>query len=268
MIRVRKLRYYIEKAFKTFNKQEMRILPGNIAYFFVLALIPIITMIVLIASCFSISMDTIISFIENLIPSEASQIIIEAISGKGFDGSVGTFNIIALFVASNGTYALINAANTLYNVEKRDAIKDRIRSFILLLILLLLIVFLLLVPMFGEKLLSLLGNSILVNNLKIIYKILKWPTTIFLIYMNLKLIYTIAPSIKISSKSTTYGSIFTTIIWSIATAIFSYYLKHFANYNIIYGNLSNIIILMIWLYIISYVFVMGIAINVTNLERD
>lgn len=263
-----KLKFYIEKAFKTFNKPEMRILPGNIAFFFVLALVPIVTIVVLIASYFSISLENIIKFIENLVPREASKIIIEAISGKGFDGSVGTFNIIAFFVASNGTYSLINAANTLYKVKTRDALKDRIKSFILLFILLLLIIFLLLVPMFGEKLLSLLKEGTLVNNLKIIYNILKWPTTIFLIYINLKLIYTIAPSIRISSKSTTWGSIFTTVIWTITTAFFGYYLKYFANYNVIYGNLSNIIILMMWLYIISYVFVMGIAINVTNLEEN
>lgn len=262
-----KIKFYIKKAFKTFNKPEMRILPGNIAFFFVLALIPIVTIVVLIASYFSISLENIITFIENLVPKEASEIIIDNISGKGFDGSVGTFNIIAIFAASNGTYSLINAANTLYNVEKRDALKDRIRAFILLIILLLLIIFLLLVPMFGEKLLSLFGNNALISNLKIIYNILKWPTTIFLIYVNLKLIYTIAPSITISSKSTTLGSIFTTIIWTVATAFFGYYLKHFANYNVLYGNLSNIIILMMWLYIISYVFVMGIAINVTNLEE-
>lgn len=200
-----KIRFYIERAYKTFNKLEMRVLPGNIAFFFVLALIPIITTIALLASYFSISVDTIIGFIENLVPKEAAEIIIEAISGKGFDGSIGTFNIIALFVASNGTYALITAANTLYQVEERDVIKDRVRAFILLLILLILIIFLLLVPMFGGKILSLFGTSSLVNNLKIIYHILKWPITIFLIYFNLKLIYTIAPSIKISSKSTTWG---------------------------------------------------------------
>ena len=262
-----KVKDYISAILKKINTPEMRILPGNIAFFFVLALVPIITLIAVVASYFSVSMETIISFIESLVPNEASEIIIETISGKGFDGSIGTFNIIAIFAASNGTYSLINAANTLYKVEKRDAIKDRISAFILLIILLLLIIFLLLVPMFGEKLLSLFGNNALISNLKIIYNILKWPTTIFLIYGNLKLIYTIAPSIRISSKSTTLGSIFTTIIWTIATAFFGYYLKHFANYNVLYGNLSNIIILMMWLYIISYVFVMGIAINVTNLEE-
>ena len=122
--------------------------------------------------------------------------------------------------------------------------------------------------MFGEKILGLLHSYTLVDRVRKVYNLLKWPLTVFLIYMNLKVIYTIAPSKKIQSSSTTYGAIFTTVIWTVATAIFSSYLKYFANYNVVYGNLSNIIILMMWLYIISYVFVMGIAINVTNMNNS
>lgn len=265
---MKKLTFHLKKAIKTFNQPEMRILPGNVAFFFVLALIPIITTLVVIASYFSISIDTIINFIKTLLPEEASALIIESISGKGFDSSVGVFNLIALFAASNGTYAIINASNTLYQVTNSDTLKDRIKSFVLLIILLFLIVFLIIVPLFGEKILSLFGTSQFVETLRIIHQIGQWPLTIFMIYINLKLIYTIAPSVKVSSQSTTYGAIFTTVIWTVATAIFSYYLQHFANYNVLYGNLSSLIILMMWLYIISYVFVMGIAINVTNWEQN
>lgn len=263
-----KFKFYAKKAFGLFNQREMRVLPGNVAFFFVLALIPIITILLAIGSYFSISMDMVIDLVEGLFPKEASSIVIEFISGKDFDTSVGAFHLATLFVASNGTYAIINASNTLYRVEKSDTLKDRIKSVLLLLILLLLIVFLILVPMFGEKILSLFGDGLIVKQIRFVYKILKWPMTFFLIYVNLKLLYTIAPSKRISSCSTTYGSIFTTVIWTIATAIFGYYLKYFANYNVIYGNLSSIIILMMWIYIISYVFVMGIAINVTNLEEN
>lgn len=263
-----RIKYYINKAYKNFNKLELRILPGNIAFFFVLALIPIISCLVMMASYFSVSMDMIVQFINNLIPKEASELIVNIIFEKGLDSSVGVFNVVALFVASNGTYAIITASNTLYEVKESDALKDRIRSFILLFILLLLLIFLIAVPMFGGKVLSLFGNNEIVNNIKLIYDLVKWPMTIFLIYINLKMIYTIAPSIKINSKSTTAGAWFTTIIWTITTAIFSYYLKYFANYSAIYGSLSNLIILMMWLYIISYVFVLGLAINVTNLNDN
>lgn len=263
-----RIKYYIESAFKSFNKPELRILPGNIAFFFVLALIPIVSLMVMIASYFSVSMDMIVEFINDLIPSEASSLIVNIIFEKGLDSSVGIFNIVALFVASNGTYAIITASNALYKVKDNDILKDRIRSFILLLILLLLLVFLIAVPMFGGKLLSLLGPGELTDKINYIYNLLRWPTTIFLIYVNLKMIYTIAPSIKINSKTTTIGAWFTTIIWTITTAIFSYYLKHFANYSAIYGSLSNLIILMMWLYIISYVFVLGLAINVTSATEN
>ena len=265
---LKKVTDYIRRVFQIFNQSEMRILPGNVAFFFVLALIPIITILVVIASSLGVSVENVITFVDSVFPKEAGNLVISAISGKGFDSSVGTFNIIALFVASNGTYAIINASNTMYQVYKSDALKGRIKSIILLFILLFLIVFLIVVPILGEHILSLFSTTPIIEYLKIIHRILEWPLTIFMIYINLKLIYTIAPDVKVSSASTTYGALFTTVIWTIATAIFSYYLSHFANYNVLYGNLSNLIILMMWLYIISYVFVMGIAINVANYENN
>jgi membrane protein len=257
---------YIAKVWKAFNKMEMRVLPGNVAFFLVLSLIPIITFIAILAAYFSVSLNSLINLINNVFPKEASKIIIDVISGKGLDSKVGTFNIIALVVASNGTFAIINASNTLYNIKNSDVLKDRVKSIVLLFITALLIVFLLLVPVFGGTILSLFKNTKLISQLRLIYSLLKWPVTFFLIYFTLKLLYTIAPSKKITSKSTTYGALFTTFCWTIATAIFSYYLKYFANYNIIYGNLSSIIILMIWIYLISYVLVLGIAINAVNLN--
>lgn len=262
----KKFKSYVKKVWKAFNKPEMRVLPGNVAFFFVLALIPIITITAFIASYFSISVDMLIGWINNFLPKEASQIVIDAISGKGFDTSVGTFNIIAFFVATNGTYAVINASNTLYNIKDSDQLRDRVKSIILLIILVLLIVFLILVPVFGGNILSLFKDTHFTNQLTIIYKIVRWPTTFFLIFITLKLIYTIAPNKKIESSSTTLGALFTTFCWVIATAIFSYYLEYFANYNIIYGNLSSMIILMMWIYIISYVLVLGMAINAVNLN--
>jgi membrane protein len=263
-----KMKKYVKKILKIFSKIEMRVLPGNIAFFAVLALIPIITIIIFIASYFSISIDSLIQTIGEILPYKVSEVVIGFISGEGFDSSLGTFNIFAFIIASNGTYAIINASNALYKVEKTDAVKDRIKSIILLIVLISLIIFLLLVPMFGGKILGLFGSNAIVEELKLIYKILKWPTTFLIIYCNLKLIYTIAPSAKIKSKDTTYGALFTTAIWTIATAIFSYYIHYFARYDIIYGNLSSIIMLMMWIYILAYVFVMGMAINTINSDNS
>ncbi len=266
-----KIKEYVKKIYKTLAKIEMGMLPASLAYNFVLAIIPILTLIILIASSFNISIDSVITFVNNLLPQQASNFVIEIISGKGFDNAVGAFNIAAFVIATNGTYAIVKASNTLYHVEKSDAIKNRIKSVILLITILTLLIFLIIVPTFGEKILEFIKNNDILENIIdeviFLFTIIKWPITFLILYFNIKLIYTIAPSTKVLSKDTTKGALVTTILWIVLTAIFGYYLKYFARYDILYGNLSSIIILMIWLYMISYVFILGIVINTTKIRE-
>ena len=267
-----RIKGYLKKLLNILKKPEMAILPSNIAFNIILAIIPLLTIVVLIASYFSISIDLVANLVSNVMPKQVSDIIIDVISGKGFDRSVGFFNIIAFIVASNGTYAIINTSNTLYKIRKRDWLKDRISSIVLLFIIIILFVFLLIVPIFGENIIDLMKSAKLLSNYAdeaiIIFNIIKWPMTLLIIYLNIKLIYTVAPSKNIKSEETTYGAAFTTIGWTIATIIFKIYINYFARYDIIYGNLAAIIIMMVWMYFLSFIFVLGMAINVSRKEEQ
>lgn len=267
----RKIKGYFKNLFKILAKPEMAILPSNIAFNLILAIIPILTIIVLIASSFDISIDIVTKLVQSIMPSQVSEVIIEVISGKGFDSNIGISNILAFVLASNGTYAIINASDTLYKIENKDAIKKRISSFIILIIIIMLLLFLGIVPIFGENILNLMHKAKIleyyVDETIIIFNILKWPLTLFIIYFNIKLIYTIAPSKNIKSKETTTGAMFTTIMWVISTAVFKFYLTYFARYDILYGNLSSIIIMLVWCYFLSYIFVLGMAINASQREK-
>lgn len=254
-----------KKIKKILSRDELGILPASLTYYFVLAIIPILTLTVLIASSFHISIDRVIILFNDILPSKISNFIIDIIAGKGFDSNVGFFNIFAFVIASNGTYAIVKAANNLYKVKNSDIIKDRIKSVIILFNIVLLLIFLIVVPIFGENILLLCQKSeifsMITDEVIFVVNLIKWPFTFLVIFFNIKLIYTIAPSKQIYSKNTTMGSLVTTILWMISSIVFGYYLQHFANYDILYGNLSSIIILMIWLYTISFVFVLGIIIN-------
>ena len=267
-----KIKGYLKKLSNILKKPEMAILPSNIAFNIILAIIPLLTIVVLIASYFDISIDLVSKLVSDVMPSQVSSIIIDVISGKGFDSSLGIFNVIAFIIASNGTYAIINTSNALYSIKNRDYLKDRISSIILLFIIIILFVFLLVVPIFGENIIKIMNNAKLLAGLSddviIIFNIIKWPLTILIIYLNIKLIYTVAPSKNIKSEETTYGAIFTTVCWIIATIIFRFYINHFARYDIIYGNLAAIIIMMVWMYFMSYIFVLGMAINVSKRQKQ
>ena len=267
-----RIKRYWKKLLNILKKPEMRILPSTIAFHIILATIPLLTIVVLIASFFGISIDLVSKLVSNIMPTQVSDIIINVISGKGFDQSVGIFNIVAFFLASNGTYAIINTSNTLYKIKNRSAIKARLSSVALLLIIILLFLFLLLVPIFGGSIIKLMGRAEILSNVEdetlIIYNIMKWPLSILIIYFNIRLIYAVAPSKNIKPEETTYGALFTTICWILLTIIFRFYLGHFARYDILYGNLSSIIIMMVWMYFLSYIFVFGMAINVSRKEEE
>ena len=60
------------------------------------------------------------------------------------------------------------------------------------------------------------------------------------------------------------GAWFTTISWFVLTRIYSYHLNNYSNYNLYYGSLSNILILLVWVYLLAYLFTIGLSLNADN----
>lgn len=251
---------------------SMAFLPGNLAFFLVLSIFPVLTLFGVIASMFSINVNSVIGLINSTLPSNIADVITAFMQGRGFDSHMGMFMIIGFILASNGTHAMILASNNLYGFKNDSYLKRRIKALFLIILLLLLFIFMLGFIAFGNKIITLLyqyvDNQELVDLIHQLFRILKWPFSIFVIYFNVKLIYTISPDHKIYSKDTTRGAVFTTLSWIVVIQIYTYWIENFANYDIFYGSLSNIVILMLIVYLISFVLVIGIAINVKTYEYN
>ncbi len=250
------------------KKREFEILPGQLAFFFVLSIIPTITALVLIASFFSIDLHYVAEFITTNFPTEISDIINPFILGKGFDFNIGFFTLLGFYLASNGAKSIIVSSDMLYKLEKTDFVKLRLKSIVITIMLIFLFLLLTILLGLGTFLISyfvdLFSLEYISNNLNLIFSILKWPITLLLIYVIVNFLYTITPNEKIERQSVFKGSIFTSIGWSLATIIYTYYVANFSNYSIIYGGLSNLIVFMTWIYINAYIFVIGLAINANN----
>lgn len=57
------------------------------------------------------------------------------------------------------------------------------------------------------------------------------------------------------------------IVWLASSALFSFYVENFASYSVIYGTLGTFIILLLWLYLTSVIFLMGGEVNAIVLKR-
>jgi len=267
-----KIKRMFKEIFKNIQNPMVRVLPGQIAFFLVLSVFPILILIGVIASFFSISMDTVVDLINKGFPAEVVEILTPLLTGKEFDTNVGILMITGFFVASNGAHSIILASNVLYGFPHADIVRRRVKSIFIIVLLICLFIFNLIVLAFGDRIIeylfSFISSKAIINSFYNFFLLLRWPLAMFIIFVNIKLIYTLAPDWKILSKYTTKGAFFTTIGWVVATAIYSYYASHFSNYDLFYGSLSNIVALMIWIYALSYILVVGIAINVNEYKYE
>ena len=255
---LKKYRKYILNAVKI---NEMDILPGHLSFSLIFMIIPIIAFIGLIVSKIDINFTS--NFINKNVPlSVISLINISLVDSNNIN--IFIFAIISLLLSSKGIRAIIISSNILFKIKETNAIKIRVKSFLITIILFILIAFTIIVLVLGDVIINYFNNSLSLNISTIlnnIYNLLKYPISISLMFLLIKILYTISPTVKINSYYMNKGSFFTTIMWLISSRIYSFYLNNYNHYNLYYGSMSNILILLVWLYLLSYIFVIGMSIN-------
>jgi membrane protein len=91
----------------------------------------------------------------------------------------------------------------------------------------------------------------------------RWVLIVILTFYIVSYIYRHGPPVAKKWPLLTAGSIFATTLMILATALFSYYVNHFSNYNKLYGSIGAIFILMSLIYANSLALLMGFELNVT-----
>lgn len=265
------IKSYLKRILNLIKRPEMKILPGQLAFFIILAIFPLLTLFGYIGTKLFFFVEPFIDTLIRFVPENVMQIILPFIENSHITGNVLFFMIVGFILVSNGTYSIIVTSNELYNIKNDDYIKDRVKAFFMIILLMFLFIFIFVVLAYGntiiEKILELNLLSSISSNIYLIFVLLKWPIAFILIFWILKIIYTISPDEKISSKFMNKGALFTTVCWIVTTSVYSYYVSHLANYTLFYGSISGIIVMMIWIYILTYIFVMGIAINADEYNR-
>ena len=269
---MKKARVFILKIFQLITRSELRILPGQLAFFLVLTIIPMAALIFTFAAAISLSTDTISIAIEQTLPSQIATIIETIKVGNGMSLNVFVFFISAFLLASNGTYSMVNISNEIYRIEPKSFLRRRTKAIVMIFIMVGLFLFLLAVPVFGSTLFKLLiqliGESQFTEILHSGLVLLKYPIILFILYCSIRVMYIIAPDRQIPPKTINKGSLFTTIGWILATEIFAFYVETFAKYDVFYGSISNVIVLLLWVYLLSYIYVVGMIINASEFRKE
>ena len=260
------------RIFNVFMKPEMMILPGQLAFFMILALFPLLTLIGYVGSNITLFSSYFQSAMNNIVPEGVSNVLLPFLTSSHITGNIVFFLVLGFYLISNGTNAIIVTSNELFGIEHAPFLKRRIKAFFMILLLMALFIFNILVLAYGniivKQIISLEIFHDVSDRLFALFVLFKWPVAFICIFWMIKLIYTLAPDSQIPSKYMNKGALLTTFGWMFGTTIYSIYIANFANYRMFYGGISTIIVMMIWIYFLAYILVMGIAFNVTEYEEQ
>ena len=250
----------IKNFLKILNQPEMQVLPGQLAYNMLISFVPILAICATIISNF-ISNFNLTNIINNYLPNSLAQIIIPLIITNE-NTSILIVILGYIFMATKAPKSIIISSNSLYKIKEDNNLKINLKAIFMTIVLIVLLIFMIFIPILGSIIIKLIQKYFEISKYIGILKVIKILTSFIFVYISIKLLYTMAPSKEVKSSTTTIGAIFTSISWIIATEIFSFYITNLARYNELYGNFANLIILLLWVYLLAYLFVVGMAMNI------
>lgn len=235
------------------------------AYFLIMSFIPFVLFLTAIVQYTPLTYREVRQAIVGVVPENLQGFVLNIVA-EVFSKSAAVLPIsalMALWSSGKGMQALINGLNTIYHVrETRNWLINRIYSMFYMLLFVLALIASLLLLVMGSRIHMLISDYIpFLGN--IIGRILNAKTFLvfvmqFLVFL---VLYRYLPNRKASLKSQVPGAFFTAAAWSVFSYLFSLYFTFFPDFSIMYGSLSTLILVMVWLYFCMNLLLYGAEVN-------
>jgi membrane protein len=103
----------------------------------------------------------------------------------------------------------------------------------------------------------------LVQTFRSVWRLFSWPIALGIVSAAFGFIYRYGPSRRPKGTPIMPGAILAAVSWAVISGLFRLYVSNFGNYNRSYGAVGAVIVLMLWLYLSSWVMLIGAQLNVT-----
>lgn len=257
--------YYI---FYNFNRQmtikNISSFAASTAFFLFISLIPILYLVCSILPYVNITQEFLQDSIEAVLPGVIGVFLNSVIADvyRQSAGGISLAVLVMLWSAGKGMMALMRGLNAVNEVEEdKNYIYVRVIAAFYTILLILAVILSIGVSGFGKYLAKMFlnripGMGILASVLGRFQFIYAW-IVLTLLFM---LIYSYVPGKRQKFLMQMPGAVFTAVIWNGFSLVFSVYLEYFGDFGI-YGSLATVVIVLLWLYSVSYIAMIGAHIN-------
>lgn len=243
-----------------------------IAFNFFLALIPFILLIfTLIPFVTTINFQNdMLDMLDKLIPSNiysmAESTLTEIIS-RPSTKLLSVVSMLSIYFSVNGIDTILEGFNQSYHqTEIWPWWKQKVQAFLLVVGLSLLIFISMTLLNFGKHIISYLSDHEIITHQLTIFSltILQWLIILFSILLSISFLYYFGQAKDREVNQYRFispGSLLATILFVVGGLLLKMYFENFSRYNLVYGSIGSLIILMIWLYYNAIILLIGFELN-------
>jgi membrane protein len=260
------------RTYQRIDDDRLLATAGGVVFFGLLAIFPAVTALVSFYGLFADPSTINLQTLATMLPEGSFQIVADQVArvvSKGNTALGATFLfglVLAIWSANAGVKSIFDALNVAYEErEKRGFIKLNLISLSFtvggILALLLMVAAVVAFPLALDHL-GLAPES------KLIVALARWPLLLVILLAALAVLYRFAPSRDAPRwQWLSIGAVTAALLWIAGSALLSWYLSAFANYNATYGSLGAAIGLMMWMWMSAIVVMFGAELN-SEIERQ
>ncbi len=263
--------YVLEFFIKSVIKGAIAVRASSVAFNFFLGLFPAIIFLFSLIPYIPIDnfQSQLMGVLKDVTPEFAYQAIYDTVLDIAINKRASLLSlgfISALYFSTKGINSLIVAFNaTTLEMQSRKWLSQQMASvFLLILLVLLLSSAIFLITITGPVLDFLVSKQLMFKG-GVYYLIIvsKWIVVFLLFLISISTLYYFAPASKKDWRFFSVGSVFSTLLAIAISVGFAFYVSHFGQYNKLYGSLGTLIVILMWLYLMSFVIILGFELNIS-----
>lgn len=257
----------LKAAIVDIQEKNVALIAAGVAFYGMLSLFPALAALVTILSLISDPVVVIAQLDEmrGLLPDDVYKIINEQVvtlvtTSTGKLGWTGAISVLAaLWSARAGVGAMMIGLNGVYNERNRNAARHYFSAMMLTLSLIFVGIVALVSVVVAPIVLSFLPLGVFGYFMA---EIIRWSIAITVLLAGVGVLYRFGPNRRAARVGwLTFGAMFAVLSWAVVSIGFSYYVANFGNYNQVYGSIGAVIAMLIWLWISSFLVLMGASWN-------
>lgn len=243
-----------------------------LTYYLLFAMFPLLIFISNLLGLLDLNVQSITAALLPVLPDDVVYLMeayLEHITANSSPVLLGFSVFFSVWFPMRAVKGLMDDVRLAYQLGKPEKpVRYAIRQFAFTVVFLILIVLLFLLAILGRRFVSTvtdwLGLDQLIQipaGLLNLWQYLRFVLLAAIMFAVLGMLYGAAQDRRQGAKAIMPGALLAMASWLAVSIGFSVYVENFSNYSLIYGTLGAVIVLLIWLYMTSFVLILGAEFN-------